>query len=356
MPIHSFDYKRLVENLETAILLMDADLRLSYLNPAAEALLGISALQVLREPVSELLSEDGKALTGLESALESGMPYTKRQTKLRLPIRQDITVDYTVTPLGQDSLIMEIQPLDRLLSISQEETLLSSQQTSQLLVRGLAHEIKNPLGGLRGAAQLLAMELPSDDLRDYTNIIIEEADRLSKLVDQLLGPYKALERKLLNIHEIIERVYDLLKAETQGSLHLLRDYDPSIPEFMGDKEQLIQAILNIARNAMQSLEGQSDGTITLRTRSQRQFTLGTKRHKLVCRVEIIDNGPGIPGPIVEQIFFPMVSGRAEGHGLGLSIAQSIISQHQGLIKCESETGNTKFSLYMPLESVNDQAK
>jgi two-component system nitrogen regulation sensor histidine kinase GlnL len=257
-----------------------------------------------------------------------------------------------VTPVLQDadkiSLVLEIQPLDRMLRISREEGILSSQQNTRALVRGLAHEIKNPLGGLRGAAQLLARELPDASLKDYTNIIIEEADRLRNLVDQMLGPNKAPDKKQLNLHEVVERVRQLLEAETHGRIRFLRDYDPSIPDLLGDKEQLIQAVLNIVRNAVEALTGMASPpsipTIMLRTRSMRQFTIGTQRHRLV-----VDNGPGVQRNLLETIFLPMVSGRSDGTGLGLSISQSIINRHHGLIECHSEPGSTTFSLYIPLE-------
>lgn len=348
-------HKRLLDNLSTAILLMDEKLRLSYINPAAEILLEVSSARVLGKPVSHLFSENGGSQNDLENALRTQTPYTKRQTRLRLSSPQDITVDYTITPIGEEehSLLMEIQPLDRMMRINHEKSLLSSQQTARMLIRGMAHEIKNPLGGLRGAAQLLARELPNEELKDYTNVIIAEADRLRNLVDQMLGPHKAPELLPVNVHEVLERVRSLIEAETQGSIELVRDYDPSIPELTADKEQLIQAVLNIVRNAMQALSKQTDARITLRTRTQRTVTIGAAYHRLVCRVDIIDNGPGIIPEIAERIFFPMVSGRPEGTGLGLSISQSIISRHHGLIKCESEPGHTKFSLFIPLELMHE---
>jgi two-component system nitrogen regulation sensor histidine kinase GlnL len=349
-------YKTVLDNLATAVLLIDDQLNLSYLNPAAEILLEVSLQRVTGEPIANLFLENGEQLEGLQAAIDSGSPFTKRQTLIRTPSPQEYTVDYTVTPIHngtQTSLLMEIQPLDRLLRISREETIISSQQTTKTLVRGLAHEIKNPLGGLRGAAQLLEKELNDDNLKDYTQIIIEEADRLTRLVDQLLGPKKAPQMAALNIHEVLERVFTLIEAESAGSIALKRDYDPSIPDVQGDKEQLIQAVLNIVRNAMQALNGQNNATIILRTRTHRQFTIGAVRHRLVVRIDIADNGPGIPGDLIDTIFLPMVTGRAEGTGLGLSISQSIINQHRGLVECASETGNTVFSLYIPLEPCND---
>ena len=212
--------------------------------------------------------------------------------------------------------------------------------------------MKNPLGGIRGAAQLLARELSSPDQLEYTQIIIREVDRLRALVDQLLGPNKQLEPESLNIHEVLEHVRQLIEAEIDQTISVIRDYDPSLPDLSGDRSQLIQAILNITRNALQACEGQASCKLTLRTRVLRQFTIGSNRHKLVCKIDIQDNGPGVPEDMIGLIFLPMVTGRAEGTGLGLSISQSIINRHGGLLECQSEPGNTLFTIYLPLESTD----
>ncbi|MEH6557965.1 MAG: nitrogen regulation protein NR(II) [Oceanicoccus sp.] len=347
----------ILDNLQTAILLINPDLSVRYINSSAEALMKISGNRVVGEPISALFKEEEQDQLILLDALNNTSAFTKRETQLQLADGRTITADCAVTPVFSGdivtALIMELQPLDRLLRISREEGMLSSQQNSQALIRGLAHEIKNPLGGLRGAAQLLAKELPDESLTDYTNIIIEEADRLSNLVNRMLGSHNLMKIHPVNIHEVLERAKNLIDAETAGSIHIARDYDPSIPDINGDKERLIQAILNIVRNAMQSLlvhDENSTPTITLKTRALRQFTIGPKRHRLVCKVDIIDNGPGIPDDIAETIFLPMVSGRADGTGLGLSISQSIITHHQGLIECNSEPGRTVFTLFIPLET------
>ncbi|PKM29596.1 MAG: nitrogen regulation protein NR(II) [Gammaproteobacteria bacterium HGW-Gammaproteobacteria-11] len=349
--------RQILDNLTTAVLLLDKRLHLSYMNPAAEMLLAVSGQRVSHQHVGELFNDTQVALESLQHAIDNGHPFTKREAQLSLNNGHLLMVDYSVTPIIAGDvhwLLMELHPRDRLLRITKEEAQLSKQEVTKVLVRGLAHEIKNPLGGIRGAAQLLARELPDAGLRDYTDVIIEEADRLRNLVDRMLGPYRPPNLQPINIHEITERVYSLIEAETQGQLQLMRDYDPSIPDIMADREQLIQALLNIVRNAMQALAehgGLEQGQITLRTRSLRQFTIGQTRHRLVCRVQVIDNGPGIPEEIIESIFYPMVSGRAEGTGLGLSITQNIISQHQGLIECESKPGRTVFTLFLPLEPV-----
>jgi len=355
MTINDALHRLLLDNLTTATLLLNADLRLEYMNPAAEMLLAVSGQRSHGQFISELFTESAEALSALRQAVEEAHPFNKREAVLTAVTGQTLTVDYAVTPIlnrGETLLLLEVHPRDRLLRITKEEAQLSKQETTKLLVRGLAHEIKNPLGGIRGAAQLLARELPNEDLRDYTSVIIEEADRLRNLVDRMLGSNKLPSLAMTNVHEVLERVGSLVEAESQGSIILVRDYDPSIPDVLIDREQMIQAVLNIVRNAMQAIGAQNEmrlGRITLRTRTLRQFTIGHVRHRLVARLEIIDNGPGIPAELLDTIFYPMVSGRADGTGLGLAITQNIISQHQGLIECESHPGHTVFSIFLPLE-------
>jgi len=355
MTISDAQHRLLLDNLTTATLLLNAELRLEYMNPAAEMLLAVSGQRSHGQFISELLTESTEALSSLRQAVEQAHPFTKREAQLTSLTGQTITVDYAVTPIlnqGQTLLLLEVHPRDRLLRITKEEAQLSKQETTKMLVRGLAHEIKNPLGGIRGAAQLLARELPEDGLRDYTNVIIEEADRLRNLVDRMLGSNKLPSLAMTNIHDVLERVRSLVDAASQGCITLVRDYDPSLPDVLIDREQMIQAVLNIVRNAMQAISSQNElrlGRITLRSRAMRQFTIGHVRHRLVARVEIIDNGPGIPSELQDTLFYPMVSGRPDGTGLGLAITQNIISQHQGLIECESHAGHTAFSIFLPLE-------
>lgn len=348
-------HRLLLDNLTTAVILLDAELRLEYMNPAAEMLLAISGQRSHGQFISELFTESPEALQALRQAVDHAHPFTKREALLVSTSGNSLTVDYAVTPIldrYNTLLLLEVHPRDRLLRITKEEAQLSKQETTKLLVRGLAHEIKNPLGGIRGAAQLLARELPEESLKDYTNVIIEEADRLRNLVDRMLGSNKLPKLSTTNVHEVLERVCSLVEAESQGLINLVRDYDPSIPDLMIDQEQMIQAVLNIVRNAMQAISQQNElrlGRVTLRTRTLRQFTIAHHRHRLVCKVEIIDNGPGIPQDLQETIFYPMVSGRPDGTGLGLAITQNIITQHQGLIECESHPGHTAFSIFLPLE-------
>ena len=339
-------YKPLLDSLSTAIVLVDSNLLLIHMNPAAEALLAMSCETNRGEPITYFFFETEETDKQLKLAASKANHYTKRHAEWRLLHNGHITVDYTVTPFGeQEGLIIEIQPIDRLLRISRDEMVTSSHETTRNLIRGMAHEIKNPLGGIRGAAQLLARELPHSGLTEYTNVIIDEVDRM-------LGPNQLPKWSELNVHEALERVTSIIKAESNDAIKLVRDYDPSIPNIYGDKEMLIQACLNILRNAMQALleAGMTNGVIQLRTRIQRQYTIGRKHHPLVCRIDIIDNGPGIPDDMIENIFYPMITGRAVGTVLGLTISQHLIHQHNGLIECHSEPGKTRFSLYLPMEA------
>ena len=343
--------KFVLDSLSTAVIALDRDFRVIYLNQAAESLLDISERRSYSQPVETLLSQNCLR-DDLKRSQSQHQQFTRR--KAEISIQQElITIDYTITPLedGQVSMLLELQPRDRLLRITREESLLAKQETAKILARGLAHEVKNPLGGIRGAAQLLERQLKDDGQKEFTTVIIEEVDRLRDLVDQMLGPIKPPSITDLNIHEVLERVCQLISGETEGLLTIEKDYDPSIPEIPADRERLIQAVLNLVRNAMQSIEQHmplADGKITIQTRIIRQFTLGDRCCRLVCHISIIDNGPGIPEHLKENIFYPMISGRAEGTGLGLPLSQSIISQHKGLIECESKPGRTCFHVYIPI--------
>lgn len=363
LPLHS--YQRLLNSLTTAVLVFSPKLRLRYINLAAESLLAVSARQVQDARLSDMLLHAEQDLQDIQAVLHTAHSFTKRKTQLHLPHGNVILVDYTVTPVTDipgAALLIEIQSMNYTERISRDEALISTHATTRELVRGLAHEIKNPLGGIRGAAQLLAAELQPaadrpgsplqttrSDLREYTNVIIEEADRLRNLVDRLIGSRQPMAFRPINIHEVLERVRSLIEAEVSDRhISLVRDYDPSIPELYGDFEQLIQAVLNIARNAVQALEGQHDGRIELRTRVMHHATIGTRFHRLVACLEVIDNGPGVPADLISHIFYPMISGRADGTGLGLSIAHSIINQHSGIIECQSQPGCTRFVIYLPV--------
>ncbi len=265
------------------------------------------------------------------------------------PILVHVVVVQTETP---GEWLVEMLPQDKQAQQDREERIQSQAQVTKELIRNLAHEIKNPLGGLRGAAQLLEMELPDSALREYTQVIIHEADRLQSLVDRLLAPHRhARTVGDVNIHEVCERVRSLVLAEFPKGLSVARDYDVSIPEFRGDREQLIQALLNISHNACQAMEAmiaQGSAQLVMRTRIARQLTFGGQRYKLALQLHVIDNGPGIPEAIMDKIFFPLVSAREGGSGLGLTLAQTFVDQHGGQIECESVPGRTEFKILIPL--------
>jgi len=349
-------HKRLLDNQKTGVVVMDKDLRLLYLNVAAENLLEISVRKANKLFIGDVLIKAAEDIGEMQTALTNSHSFTKRQAQLQLMHGKTVDVDYTITPFeedGEQRVLLEITSLEHSYKISRGESLNSTHATTRELVRGLAHEIKNPLGGIRGAAQLLAAELNSEDLADYTNVIINEADRLHKLVDRLAGSRQPLKMLPTNVHEVLERVRSLVQAEISGnSIELIRDYDPSIPPVLADSSQLIQAMLNIVRNAMQALFSpkveHNLGRITLRTRIIRNATIGAKFHRLIASIQVTDNGPGIRPDMIDSIFYPMISGRAEGTGLGLSITHSIINQHKGLIECESKPGATCFTVLLPV--------
>ena len=344
-----------LEHLTTALILLDQDLRVDYLNPSAENLFKLSRKQVVGLPLQQVFGGAEMLPKAIESALLTQANFTEHEILLTIPGNHSLSVSCTVTPvdIGTVSLILEFHQIDKQLKIAKEERMLVQQQANRELLRNLAHEIRNPLGGLRGAAQLLEHELPRTALREYTQVIIQEADRLQKLMDRLLTPSHLPHLRATNIHEVMERVRSLTLAETPKGIAIRRDYDTSLPDLVADPEQLIQAVLNIVRNAVQSMQGK--GEIILRTRIARQVTLVKKRYRQAIQVQIIDNGPGIPDAIREKIFYPLVSGREGGSGMGLTLAQTLINQHQGMIECDSRPGHTCFTLLLPFtdtEGVN----
>jgi len=347
--------KRVLESLTSTVLTFDADLRLTSINPAGEMLFETSAKKITGYKLSELLPRSGRIAEVLQETLSSRHPFTARSIRLLLPGRRRITVDCTVTPFDEndEALLVELTQVDRLLRLTRDEDLLERQAANRIVIRGLAHEIKNPLGGLRGAAQLLERELDDPGLREYTRIIIHEADRLRTLVDRMTGPIQPLKKEVVNIHEVLEHVARLMLVEVPVGLTIERLYDPSLPEIKGDRDQLVQAVLNVVRNAVEATQG--SGRVQLRTRAERNFTIRQKRHRLVLCVDIEDDGPGIPADLREHIFYPMVTGKPSGTGLGLSIAQDIITKHGGLIGCESRPKQTVFTLHLPLENNHGQA-
>ncbi|MFQ5468675.1 MAG: nitrogen regulation protein NR(II) [Gammaproteobacteria bacterium] len=343
--------QHVLDNQTTAVLLLDESFQLKYINTAGEMLFAASARQVLGTAIQSLIPNAGSVLGILEKSHRSRSAYTEHGIQLVLRPHHTVTVDCSITPLNErgrgKELLLELLQIDRHMRIAREEQLLDQYQNTRLLLRGLAHEIKNPLGGLRGAAQLLEKETGGRELKEYTDIIIGESDRLQNLLNRILGPRTLPKKENINIHKVLENVRLLVQAETPENISISRDYDPSIPDIFIDEDQLFQAVLNITRNAMQAL-GQA-GEILIRTRTQRHFTLGQNIYKLAVQVEIIDNGPGIPDEMIEKIFYPMITSRPEGTGLGLTIAQSLVNQHNGIIECTSQPGETLFRITLPLE-------
>lgn len=342
----------LISNLSISIVYVDEALDIRLLNPSAEALLSISASKAIGENLLDLIEVPDALLLRMQQTLHSGQPYTDRELAINLPINRQMLIDCTVSPWNRQGqtigIVLELSPLDRQLKIARDEALLLQQQNSHSLVRGLAHEIKNPLGGIRGAAQLLQPELQDDSLHEYTDIIIRESDRLRLLIDRMLGPANQLEMQLLNIHEVLEHVRKIIRAEAASGILLDVDYDPSIPELVSDHDRLVQVFLNIAGNASEAV-GDS-GRIQFKTRVISNFTIGATRHKLVICAEIIDDGKGVSKQMQDQIFYPLVTGRHDGTGLGLSIAQTTVNQLGGLIECRSEPDQTVFAVYLPQQS------
>lgn len=338
-----------LELLSSAVVLIDDRRIVRYANPAAENLFATSFHQLIARPLKKLMGEPPGLTVALDSALTNNWSYTSHNIPIRLPPDTLLHVDCTVTPVTVDGgrLLLEVRPIDQQLKAAREEQLAQQQQANRELVRNLAHEIKNPLGGIRGSAQLLEGELASEHLKEYTQVIIAEVDRLQDLMQRLLSSHRVMQPTLVSIHEILERVRRLIHAE-YPAVSVRRDYDTSLPDITGDREQLIQAVLNIARNAAQAMQGK--GNIIFRTRAAHRVMLAKKHHRLALELQITDNGPGIPDILQDRIFYPLVSGRENGTGLGLTIAQSFIQQHGGTIEVQSQPGHTCFSLMLPLAS------
>ena len=340
-----------LEYLATAVILLDEGSRITYLNQAAEQLFDVSGKNLIGCPVQQAFTDTEQLVNAMQHALRDNASYIEYDLALGTHAHGKLHLRCAVTPVqfAQQYLLLEFHPIGMPLKLAREEQMLGQTQANRLLLRNLAHEIKNPLGGIRGAAQLLDQELEKPALREYTQVIVQEADRLRSLMEKLLSPQNASHYSALNIHEVLERVRSVVLAEMPEGLTIQRDYDVSLPALVGDKEQLIQAMLNIVRNAAQAIQDHgSGGLITLRTRIARQVTLVKRLHRLAVMVQIIDNGPGIPPELQDKIFYPLVSGRADGHGLGLTLAQDFISEHHGTIEFESEPGHTCFTVLLPL--------
>ena len=343
--------------LASAVLILDADGCITYANPAAENLLESSLKVMQHQRLTEMFLNGGQLHDIFSQAVAHQFDDKRQDLVLERAGRDPLQVHVIVTALDDPTspVLIELRENVQQLKLDREERLIDQSQANKELIRNLAHEIKNPLGGIRGAAQLLELELPErhlSGLREYTQVIIKEADRLQTLVDRLLAPHRRPHIVGdVNIHEVFERVRSLIMAEFPNGLTIRRDYDLSVPEFRGDKEQLIQAVLNIAHNAAQALAERidaGDAVLSFQTRVARQVTLVKVRYRLALDLHIVDNGPGIPPEIQNRIFYPLVSGRDGGSGLGLTLAQTFIQQHMGVIECESRPGCTDFRLLIPL--------
>lgn len=348
-------YQRVLDGLNNATLLFGADLILRYINPAGEMLFEASARHLIGQHFDHLFNAPTCTAADALNVLRTIHPTTQHEVAVSLLKTREITMDISLSPMldlkDDPEILLECHQVDNMLRINQDKKRAEDQQATKEILRGLAHEIKNPLGGLRGSAQLLQRQLDDDNLKEYTRVIIDEADRLSLLVDRMIGPVQISKTSETNIHEVLEHVRQLILADNEHKITIIRDYDPSIPDIQIDAGQLTQTIINITRNAIQALTAQQNEfkeTVTYRTRIMRNFNIGDIRHRLVLSLEIEDNGPGIPEKLQKTIFFPMVTGRAEGTGLGLSIAQSIIQQHHGLLECKSRPGKTIFTINLPI--------
>jgi len=350
------DGTELLDAMVTSVFLLDPNLHVTYLNAAAQNLLGLGPNQALGRSITDLTRGAESLLLMFERAREGGEGVVQRELSWTTPGGVERILDCAVTQILVERhslrLLLEIEDITQHRRLTRENTLLAQLGGSRLMVRQLAHEIKNPLGGLRGAAQLLERELLDPALREYTRVIISEADRLANLLDSMLGPARPPSKQSVNVHELLERVYHLLRSEASAAVTIDRDYDPSLPPITVDPNHIIQAMLNLGRNALQALAGATVEAprLILRTRAVSNVSIGAQRHRLVASIQFEDNGPGVLNEIRETIFYPLVSGRADGTGLGLGIAQDLVSRHGGLIEFDSAPGRTTFIISLPMDS------
>ena len=338
--------------LSTAVIILDCHFALKYANPAAETMFAFSQKNALGQPCARLFSAhagNAALFAMLNQVVKHDAGFSENELTLETAAATILHTACTAAPVEGQRLTLEFHQQNQQIKIVREEKILAHQQLNRELIRNLAHEIKNPLGGIRGSAQLLERELPQNELKEYTQVIVKEADRLQALMDRLLTPHRLPKLVSLNIHEVLEHVRSLVLAEFPDGIRVLRDYDTSLPELIGEKEHLIQALLNVARNAAQSIEGH--GEIRIVTRIARQVTLARVRYRYAIMVDIIDNGPGVTSALQDKIFYPLVSGRDGGTGLGLSIAQDLVNQHQGIIEFDSVPGQTRFTVMLPVRTV-----
>ncbi len=344
--------------MKTALILVDDSFNISFVNEAALSVLETGVSQITDRPFDDFFLEDSFNVGQIQKALSFGEDFSETDLQLCFRDGRSLLVDLNANVIiasDKHQVLIEIIPVDKQRKITQETQQHAQQLAARELIRGLAHEIKNPLGGIRGAAQLLEKELPKPELKEFTNMIIDQADRLRSLVDRLLGPNSLPQKRTFNLHQIIEKVHTLVSADQSIDIATDRDYDPSIPNIYADSDMLEQVVLNISRNALQALKGANveQPMLTFKTRIERQCVIKGVRHPLCAKVSIIDNGPGIPNSIKDTLFYPMVSSKANGSGLGLSIAQTLTDHHDGKIDLESFPGYTEFTIYLPIISKDE---
>lgn len=346
--------QQILDSLSSGVILLDSSLLIIGVNPAAENILGISSKRARGESLLRLVDDEPELRDILTRVIQTGDHYAN---ELRLGPTEvhamERIVDCRVSPIncGGAALLVEMTDVTRRNQIFRENALMIQHGAGRQMIRQLAHEIKNPLGGIRGAAQLLARQLADPEQREYTDVVISETDRLAGLVDTLLGPGGPPNKEPLNVHELLEYVVRIIEKEDAKALHIHRDYDPGLPLIDLDRDQMVQAILNLLRNAAIALDGQ--GSITLRSRAVMNFTIGDVRHRVIASIEIEDDGPGIPVDLQDSIFYPLVTSRPDGTGLGLPAAQELISRHGGMIEFESRPGRTVFFMRIPLNQSGD---
>jgi len=346
------EWQNIAENLTTAVIVVDESNKIFAVNTAVEDLLLLSRRSIIGRYLSEVFIGQDKITDIIERCHEYESRYTLRQLEFGFP--QKFEADITATPIlcpdGNPQTLLELLRTDRISRLARETHNIEQQETNRLMMRSMSHEIKNPLAGIRGAAQLLSAEFADPELAEFTQIIIRESDRLTNLVNRVMGSHRQYSSKLMNIHYVVEHVLKLAMVSTVDNIKIVRDYDPSLPEIFGDEEQMIQAVMNIVKNAIEAQSNQESAFIGVESRLERNFTIGKTLHRNLIRLRIWDHGQGVPEEIYKQIFNPMITGRAEGTGLGLSITQEIIQRHGGLVALEKYNEHTCFAIYLPIEN------
>ena len=351
----------LLDAINTALVFIDTQKSILHMNAAAELMMGVCRTMAVGKSIFQAMPCCVMIEQQIDKSIETQRIYSERDLEIQFRPQNKITLDCVISPVYEDELetkylVIELNQVDRRLKISREGHLLSQNEGARDLLRGVAHEIKNPLGGIRGAAQLLSAELENDQYKEYTDVIINEVDRLQDLLDRMLGPRQLPKMTRINIHAPLDHVRRLVSAEAGPEVQVKTDYDPSLPEIEADRDMLQQAFLNLATNALHAVRGLDGASMMIRTRSERQFTIGNTRHRLVLKVEFIDSGPGIPPDMRETVFLPMVTTKPEGTGLGLPIAQSLIQRHGGLVEYDTCNDSSCFIVYLPVEPLDANTK